>query len=112
MLSYTFQSCVTALNRRVRYFAPDTQKVTDATAAGAHIGVQLLWEKVLSQFLSGADGGAHHKGGGHISFPRPAQGVQGTHDWTKGVLNAPDGDAILGAEHCPFAQGSPVLSFL
>lgn len=91
---------------------PQTHKVTEVTAAGAHIGVQLLWEKVLSQFLSGADGGAHHKRGRHIPIPRPAQGVQGTHDWTKGILNTPNGDMILRAEHRPFAQGSPILSFL
>ena len=91
---------------------PQTHKVTDAIAAGAHIGIKLLWEKVLSQFQSGAHGGAHHNGGGHIPLPRPAQSVQGTHDWTKSVLNAPNRDAISGAEHCPFAQGSPILNFL
>lgn len=85
--------------------------VTD-TAATAYIGVQLLWEKILGQFLSSEDWGAHQDGGGQVPLTRPAQGVQGTHDWTKGVLNAPNGNAILGAEHCLLTQCSPILSFL
>lgn len=85
--------------------------VTD-TIAVAYIGVQLLWEKVLSQFVSGEEWGAHHKGGGHVPLTRPAQGVQGTHDWTKSVLNAPNGNALLGAEHCLLTQCSAILSVL
>ena len=76
--------------------------VTDTTAV-AYIGVQLLWEKILGQFLGGEDWGAHHQGGGQVPLPRPAQGVQGAHDWTKSVLDAPNGNAVLGAEDCLLA---------
>lgn len=78
----------------------------------AYIGVQLLREEVLSQLLSGEDGGSLHQGEGHVPLARPAQGVQGTHDRTKSVLNSANGNPVLGAEHRALAQGSPILSFL